>query len=144
VVGLYAAPRLEELVADPDKLGVLDPRTRRALTTTALAALNTLMFNELALAAEPSGSISLDRRDRLLDFKQAAEKLGVTADWLYHNYKDLPFWLRVGRRPRFSENGIEAVHSSIFCGGDAAWSTGFGGQVCSTARLGNTVEYGTI
>ena len=107
VVGLYAVPRLEELVADPDKLGVLDPRTRRALTTTALAALNTLIFNELALAAEPSGSISLDRRDRLLDFKQAAEKLGVTADWLYHNYKDLPFWVRVGRRPRFSENGIE-------------------------------------
>jgi predicted DNA-binding transcriptional regulator AlpA len=107
VAGLYAVPRLEELVADPDKLGVLDPRTRRALTTTALTALNTLMFNELALAAEPSGSISLDRRDRLLDFKQAAEKLGVTADWLYHNYKDFPFWVRVGRRPRFSENGIE-------------------------------------
>ena len=34
-------------------------------------------------------------------------RLGVPADWLYHNYKDLPFWLRVGRRPRFSENGIE-------------------------------------
>ena len=59
VVGLHAVPRLEELVADPDKLGVLDPRTRRALTTTALTALNTLIFNELTLAAEPSGSIAL-------------------------------------------------------------------------------------
>jgi predicted DNA-binding transcriptional regulator AlpA len=107
VAGLYAVPRLEELVADPEKLGVLDTRTRRALTTTALTALNTLMFNELALAAEPSGSISFDKRDRLLDFKQAAGKLGVKLDWLYHHYKDLPFWVRVGRRPRFSELGIE-------------------------------------
>ncbi len=107
VAGLYAVPRLEELVADPEKLGVLDTRTRRALTTTALTALNTLMFNELALAAEPAGSISVEKRDRLLDFKQAAEKLGRKVDWLYHNYKDLPFWVRVGRRPRFSENGIE-------------------------------------
>jgi predicted DNA-binding transcriptional regulator AlpA len=107
VAGLYAVPRLEELVADPEKLGVLDTRTRRALTTTALTALNTLMFNELALAAEPSGSISFDKRDRLLDFKQTAAKLGVKRDWLYHHYKDLPFWVRVGRRPRFSELGIE-------------------------------------
>jgi predicted DNA-binding transcriptional regulator AlpA len=107
VAGLYAVPRLEELVADPEKLGVLDTRTRRALTTTALTALNTLMFNELALAAELAGSTSVEKRDRLLDFKQAAEKLGRKVDWLYHNYKDLPFWVRIGRRPRFSELGIE-------------------------------------
>ena len=107
VAGLYAVPRLEELVADPEKLGVLDTRTRRILTTTALMALNTLMFNELALAAEPSGSISVEKRDRLLDFKQTAAKLGVKVDWLYHKYRKLPFWVRVGGRPRFSENGIE-------------------------------------
>ena len=65
------------------------------------------MFNELALAAEPAGSTSVEKRDRLLDFKQAAEKLGRKVDWLYHNYKDLPFWVRIGRRPRFSELGIE-------------------------------------
>jgi predicted DNA-binding transcriptional regulator AlpA len=107
VAGLYAVPRLEELAADPEKVGVLDPRTRRVLTTTFLTALNTLMFNELALAAEQSSSGASDTRDRLLDFKQAAEKLSVTVDWLYHHYKSLPFWVRVGRRPRFSENGIE-------------------------------------
>jgi predicted DNA-binding transcriptional regulator AlpA len=107
VAGLYAVPRLEELAADPKKLGVLDTRTRRALTTTALTALNTLMFNELALAAEPAASTGVEKRDRLLDFKQAAEKLGRKVDWLYHNYKDLPFWVRIGRRPRFSELGIE-------------------------------------
>ena len=107
VAGVYAVPRLEELVADPGKLGVLDTRTRRALTTTALMALNTLMFNELALATQPSGSPGVEKCDRLLDFKQTAAKLGVKVDWLYHKYRKLPFWVRVGGRPRFSENGIE-------------------------------------
>ncbi len=107
VAGLYAVPRLEELVADPDIVGVLDPRTKRILKTTALTALNTLMFSELAPEAEASSCDRDEKRDRLLDFKQAAVKLGMKVDWLYHNYKDFPFWVRVGRRPRFSEIGIE-------------------------------------
>ena len=55
--------------------------------------------------AEPGDTAT--RPDRLLEVKEAAEKLGQTADWLYrHNHK-LPFIVRLGRNIRFSEQGIE-------------------------------------
>jgi hypothetical protein len=69
VAGLYSVPRLEEVAADPGKLSMLDAHTRRALVTTALAALNALFFHELAEAAENPGSAQRERRDRLLNFK---------------------------------------------------------------------------
>ena len=34
--GLYGVPRWEELVADPSRAGVLDPRTARIVATKAL------------------------------------------------------------------------------------------------------------
>ena len=36
VAGLFVVPRLEELVADPSKAGVLDTRTARIIATKAL------------------------------------------------------------------------------------------------------------
>jgi predicted DNA-binding transcriptional regulator AlpA len=108
VAGLYSVPRLEEVAADPGKLWMVDALTRRALTTTALAALNALFFHELAEAAKNPGSEQRERRDRLLSFKEAAVKLGTTLDWLYHHHKRLPFTVRLcSSRPRFSENAIE-------------------------------------
>jgi len=108
VTGLYSVPRLEEVAADPGKLCTLDNHTRRALATTALAALNALFFHELTEAVETPGSVQRERRDRLLNFKEAAVKLGTTLDWLYHHHKRLPFTVRLcGSRPRFSENAIE-------------------------------------
>ena len=46
-------------------------------------------------------------RDRLLDVKEAAEKLRRSADWLYRHASELPFVVRDGRLLRFSEQGIE-------------------------------------
>lgn len=46
--------------------------------------------------------------DRLLDVKEAAEKLRRSADWLYRHASELPFVVRDGRLLRFSEQGIEA------------------------------------
>jgi hypothetical protein len=40
--GLYIVPRLEELVADPERVGVLDIETALVLKAQALAALTLL------------------------------------------------------------------------------------------------------
>lgn len=42
VAGLFVVPRLEELVADPGQIGVLDMDTARVLKTQTIAALNLL------------------------------------------------------------------------------------------------------
>ena len=46
-------------------------------------------------------------RDRLLNVKEAAQKLGRSTDWLYRHGSELPFIVRDGRLLRFSEQGIE-------------------------------------
>ena len=48
-VGLFEVPRLEELVADPDKVGVLDAYATWALRAQAIAALNLLNAQDLRL-----------------------------------------------------------------------------------------------
>lgn len=46
--------------------------------------------------------------DRLVDIEQAAKMLAVSADWLYHNRKTLPFVRKLGRKMlRFSVNGMQ-------------------------------------
>jgi predicted DNA-binding transcriptional regulator AlpA len=46
-------------------------------------------------------------RDRLLNVKEAAQKLGRSSDWLYRHGSELSFVVRDGRLLRFSEQGIE-------------------------------------
>lgn len=46
-------------------------------------------------------------KDRGLDIKEAAARLGVSESWLYHNWKTLPFAWQEGRRVIFSEQGID-------------------------------------
>ena len=46
-------------------------------------------------------------RDRLLNVKEAAQKLGRSTDWLYRHSSELPFVVRDGRLLRFSDQGIE-------------------------------------
>ena len=50
VAGLFVVPRLEELVADPGQIGVLDMDTARVLKTQAIAALNLLHGYDLERA----------------------------------------------------------------------------------------------
>ena len=75
--GLFEVPRLEELVADPDKVRVLDAHTTRALRKQAIVALNVLFDHELVrdrLGMDRFGP----RRDRLLNVEEAATKVRVT------------------------------------------------------------------
>lgn len=45
--------------------------------------------------------------DELLGVEAAAERLGVSADYLYRHSKTLPFTRRMGKRLLFSSLGIE-------------------------------------
>ena len=83
VAGLFVVPRLEELVADPGQIGVLDMDTARVLKTQAIAALNLLHGYDLERARMVVDGHGLQRRDRLLNVAEAAVKLGVKPDWLY-------------------------------------------------------------
>jgi len=44
--------------------------------------------------------------DRLLDVKEAAERLGVSTSQMYRTADDFPFTIRTGRTLRFSSVGI--------------------------------------
>jgi predicted DNA-binding transcriptional regulator AlpA len=46
--------------------------------------------------------------DRLLDAEAAAQVLSVSTEWLYHNYRKLPFTRKLGSKMlRFSYLGIQ-------------------------------------
>jgi hypothetical protein len=56
------------------------------------------------------GNASEPQADCLLDVNEAAEKLGMSVDYLYRHQDELPFTVRVGTKERktlkFSELGI--------------------------------------
>ncbi len=45
--------------------------------------------------------------DQLLKAKEAARRLNVSEDYLYRNSRSLPFTVRIGKRLRFSAQGIQ-------------------------------------
>ena len=105
--GLYIVPRLEELVADPERVGVLDIETALVLKAQALAALTLLHGFDLQWGSRLVEGRARRRADRLLSVREAAAKLGHTTDWIYRHHGELPFRVRHGRLLRFSELGIE-------------------------------------
>ncbi len=107
VVGLHVVPKLEEVAADPGKTGVLDAHTTELLETAAIAALDALRKRKLILAAEARVVTQARCPDRLLRPKEVAARLGMGVDWVYHNQLKLPFRVRLGTVPRFSENGLD-------------------------------------
>jgi excisionase family DNA binding protein len=44
---------------------------------------------------------------KLLNVEEAAERTGMSQDWLYRHSSTLPFTVKVGRSLRFSEAGLE-------------------------------------
>ena len=105
--GLSIVPRLEELVADPWQVSMLDAHTARVLRTQAIAALIVLNGHDLDITRAEIEGHRQQQRDRLLNIDQACEKLGRKKDWLYRHHKELPFTVRHGKPLRFSELGIE-------------------------------------
>src|SRR5215831_1122142 len=69
-----------------------------------LGELEEIRCTAIARLGSPA---ALPQEDRLLGIGDAAEKLGVSRDYLYRNHPSLPFTRRMGKRLVFSSLGIE-------------------------------------
>lgn len=98
-------PTLDELADNPGKAAALPPEAARALTLRCAAVLTALA--SVPAAPEGGGRVEPASGDRLLDVKEAAARLGASADYLYRHAKRLPFTVRIGSRLRFSSAGID-------------------------------------
>lgn len=95
-----AIRQLATLLESPEHATALSPDEARALLPHVLALQTALLARALA---SPNGH---DHGDTLLTVEQAAERLNVSADWLYRRAARLPFTRRLGRPVRFSARGI--------------------------------------
>jgi excisionase family DNA binding protein len=101
--GKPSQPDLVELVKDPSRLSELNPEHIPALLTQ-LSAMQASMAARLVATNDGAKH---DSEETLLTVDEAAQRLGVSPDWLYRRTNALPFVVRVGRHVRFSAKGIE-------------------------------------
>ena len=94
---------LAALVEDPAKVATVPPGRIPALLSQ-LSALQGAMAARLISADRDETASS---EDTLLTVDQAAERLGVSTDWLFRRSRTLPFVVRLGRHLRFSNRGID-------------------------------------
>jgi len=94
---------LADLIKDPSRLASVD-RSHIPALLTQLSAVQASMAARFVATAQDATS---DARDALLNVEKAAERLGVSEDWLYRRTKTLSFVVRVGRHVRFSAKGID-------------------------------------
>lgn len=69
-----------------------------------LGELEEIRCTALARLTTPAAP---QRPDELLTVEHAAERLGLSVDYLYRNHSRLPFTRRMGRSLRFSSLGID-------------------------------------
>ena len=94
---------LAALVEDPARVATVPPGRIPALLSQ-LSAMQGAMAARL-ISADRDESVSAE--DTLLTVDQAAERLGVSTDWLFRRSRTLPFVGRLGRHLRFSNRGID-------------------------------------
>ena len=94
---------LAALVEDPARVATVPPGRIPALLSQ-LSALQGAMAARL-ISADRDETVSSE--DTLLTVDQAAERLGVSTDWLFRRSRTLPFVVRLGRHLRFSNRGID-------------------------------------
>jgi excisionase family DNA binding protein len=95
---------LADLVRDVSQVEQMDNSDIPAFLTL-LSAVQASMAARLMATTHDGANNEAD--DALLTVQQAAERLGVSEDWLYRRTRTLPFVVRVGRHVRFSSRGIE-------------------------------------
>lgn len=105
--------RLLELVRDPRLTSDVPAKQASALLAElaglqgALGAIQAALLVR-ALAREANARMdAAPAPDVNLSADEAGRRLGLSADWLYKNAKDLPFTVRIGRRVLFSSRGLE-------------------------------------
>ena len=84
---------LAALVEDPARVATVPPGRIPALLSQ-LSALQGAMAARL-ISADRDETVSSE--DTLLTVDQAAERLGVSTDWLFRRSRTLPFVVRLGR-----------------------------------------------
>ena len=94
---------LAALLADPAQVASIPPGRIPALLSQ-LSALQGAMAARL-IAADHDEAAS--PQETLLTIDEAAERLGVSKDWLFRRSRTLPFVVRLGRHLRFSGRGID-------------------------------------
>ena len=93
-IATMPARRLPALLVD-----VASMQSRLAAVSNAISA-RLLADAEAGSGAQQGGSC-------LLDVQEAAERLGMSTDWLYRHARQLPFTRRVGRRAvKFDPEGL--------------------------------------
>jgi excisionase family DNA binding protein len=66
------------------------------------------LLAEMRLRGEASGNGSRpEPEDRNLSADEAAQRLGLSRDYLYRNANKLPFTVRIGTRVLFSARGLD-------------------------------------
>jgi len=94
---------LTTLLEDPTKVATV-PTGRIPALLSQLSAVQSAMAARL-IAADRDERTSAE--DTLLTVGQAAQRLGVSKDWLFRRSRTLPFVVRLGRHLRFSSRGID-------------------------------------
>lgn len=113
--GLFVVPRLEELVADPSRAGVLDARTAGIVATQALGVFMASFCRLLQAGGadnpgDEAGQVAgwrggpshssriLPELDDVVSVEEVAGILGKPRRWIIRNASRLPFVTRVSRK----------------------------------------------
>jgi predicted DNA-binding transcriptional regulator AlpA len=100
-----AVPTLDEVASNPERVTALPAGTLQGLLCRCLT-VQAALFGALVATAAQASTGPTTEADRLLDVDAAAQRLGMSKDWLYHHAHQLPFAVRQGRLLRFSTAGI--------------------------------------
>src|SRR6202140_2224407 len=88
----HAANTLADLIGDPAKIAAL-PREAVPRLRGELAEFDTLLLSRLLTVGKDQDAAE----DQLIDVIEAARRLGISEDYLYHHHKDFPFARRMGQ-----------------------------------------------
>src|SRR5262245_19891828 len=98
--------KLDQFAKDPGKAAALSLEVALALLTHCSVVQSALMGRLIALLM--AGQPQRAAEERLLSVAEAADKLGLSKDWLYRHADQFPFTVRVGSRHlRFSAQGVD-------------------------------------
>lgn len=96
-------PALDAVLAALDEEIAKAEPARLAAILAALSARASAASARLLAAPPPQP----ETEARNLDIGEAAGRLGVSVEWLYRNWKSLPFAVRIGRRLLFASAGLD-------------------------------------
>ena len=94
---------LAALVEDPARVAKIPPSRIPALLSLLSAVQSAMAARLISVDRDETSSTE----DVLLTVDQAADRLGVSKDWLFRRSRTLPFVVRLGRHLRFSSRGID-------------------------------------